>query len=908
MFESWELFVFVAQIETAGLHQIKILAGDVWYSMPVDAYQLATDLMVKCLDDPQYLQNLVAGHGGSLDESKLSRVTARSFGFTNLELRLGFEDLVRLQDWTISSDAEAPKLGLDLLDLGNILAAKIEDPNYLPTTESEISLFWDYLNQYSMTMGLFGNFKCVLKGLVHRFERIYELKNSKLTETLAACLGSGFGQVEAYLSKGPLSPEGFLGWKSRGVELVGFLPEFGSRRYPSLKTAQYLSRMGLRTFSKIRRSMCPLAETRFRLDLLSAADSYDEFSWRFPHYQILVSEAVGHSRRLPARDSSGRKLDKTNARAGANSDVPFDASQFKGLIPEQEDLLKTWVANLVGNNPLITRHAFELSKHLGVAFPWNDKTLAILGDEPWGSLRSSLISAVKDRPELYWRVNTAHRARLLDSFDFETIKRFGWLSWSDASWGLWLDVAASKSLSQDAILLAKILILKGGLWSMPMHADTGRTRQKDLFINLARHSEFRPLEEWEELISRFTSRLDTDEFVQYLGADPEVDGVLDVIEQPDGVLLDLLARTISQRTSIKLLVTLLSVANPCVQKVGIRALQLRPIHELGGFLIGQNDPSLLLDVATKLVNSDGAASFVGLLGFLGQESQQPFWRINGSEFDQLVENWAEFPSLIWKSLDAIPQKVLERIENYSWFRRRLLGLVNAKQIARCSENQAALVARAIENVDDLQGLSGIIKAIVTSPISALSDVGLRTVHQANLMPELWLPLLESGLPGPSRAAIKYLESQSNSSNFGELLLMALDSNNQQTRLAALQIMNSRATPEVVRGVVAKLAENRNPDIWGVVRQHLSQIEDDMAIRKFTNRVFLSRRKARKEKEKIKERVALLIREARAALDHETLVRMALSSSSSDREWALRQIANGAVEVETISVESAWGTR
>jgi hypothetical protein len=102
-----------------------------------------------------------------------------------------------------------------------------------------------------------------------------------------------------------------------------------------------------------------------------------------------------------------------------------------------------------------------------------------------------------------------------------------------------------------------------------------------------------------------------------------------------------------------------------------------------------------------------------------------------------------------------------------------------------------------------------------------------------------------------------------------------------------------------------LVENRNTDTWRVVSKNLELISEVEKYKEFTNQVFLSRRKARKVKEDIKVDVEELIEDISEAVELDTLIRMALSSVASDRDWALKQIALHPEKISDVTVETSW---
>jgi hypothetical protein len=135
--------------------------------------------------------------------------------------------------------------------------------------------------------------------------------------------------------------------------------------------------------------------------------------------------------------------------------------------------------------------------------------------------------------------------------------------------------------------------------------------------------------------------------------------------------------------------------------------------------------------------------------------------------------------------------------------------------------------------------------------------------------------------------------------------MALDSNNNEARTLAIRILRSVKAPDKLQQILRSLVENRNSDTWSIVSSNLEQLEDPSKLQEFTRQVFLSRRKSRNVKEKIKSSVDALMDNIEIAVEQDVLLRMAFSSVAKDREWALKRIAQHQTEIAGVSVENSW---
>jgi hypothetical protein len=187
----------------------------------------------------------------------------------------------------------------------------------------------------------------------------------------------------------------------------------------------------------------------------------------------------------------------------------------------------------------------------------------------------------------------------------------------------------------------------------------------------------------------------------------------------------------------------------------------------------------------------------------------------------------------------------------------------------------------------------------------LNKLATDHVKKNSLFTDYWLLMLESNLPYPQSEAFAYLESQVGDTKFADTLLMALDSNNNEARTLAIRILRSVKAPDKLQQILRSLVENRNSDTWSIVSSNLEQLEDPSKLQEFTRQVFLSRRKSRNVKEKIKSSVDALMDNIEIAVEQDVLLRMAFSSVAKDREWALKRIAQHQTEIAGVSVENSW---
>jgi hypothetical protein len=327
--------------------------------------------------------------------------------------------------------------------------------------------------------------------------------------------------------------------------------------------------------------------------------------------------------------------------------------------------------------------------------------------------------------------------------------------------------------------------------------------------------------------------------------------------------------------------------------------------QLQSFYTVLQDPKFMYSILNDLVIAGDAESVLGLLSVLAQEDKRTFWRMYSSEVQELFRQWPIFAKVVWGNLDRIPAFVLEVFQNYSWLAEKVREEISPSSIAKLNSSQAELFVRLLTDHPQFLEDSALLRAVLIAPDAQINQFGAAYVKENAKFSEYWLVMLESNLPVTSKAAVAYLETQATANDFEENIMKALDSNNKFARSSALKILQTANSPKLLSGVIQKLAENRNPDTWGVVASNMNLIEEAKNLQTFTRRVFLSRRKARRQKEQVKNKITTLVRDLGEVVEQELLVRMSLGAVAKDRDWALRQIAQNGLASDDVTVEFTW---
>ena len=138
------------------------------------------------------------------------------------------------------------------------------------------------------------------------------------------------------------------------------------------------------------------------------------------------------------------------------------------------------------------------------------------------------------------------------------------------------------------------------------------------------------------------------------------------------------------------------------------------------------------------------------------------------------------------------------------------------------------------------------------------------------------------------------------------IVATADSGVARTRAVALKLMSERSTGFDANAVFSALAEHRAPEVTAAVADYAAKSGPMRreSLRDFDNRILRSRRTGRKAKDLVKARVAhqpaaaSIPIESRLPFDErrvETLIAMARGTFRRDREWALLQLTQLALD-------------
>lgn len=808
--------------------------------------------------------------------------------------------------------------------LGREIDEKLTN-GWFPSSESEISLTFNYLGLAPLRVGFFGSYKFILKKLTDRFPSQLESLSIEDASLISAAIGFGYGRIEAFLSRGMLAPKSKHDWR---LDEIQSLPELNGFIYPRLKTMQYMMRKGGRFLNYLETNADPFVTTRFKIHVLRGADSNHQVTAikeeHYLKYQQLTTRIIFNNSDLAVRDRDSRKMILGPQILRHNISTP--SNYWNSLSQEEISSYKTWISDLDAKNPAITIYALALSLVLpGVKFKWTEGAIAALLNSESTIAKKAIWEAIEKEPSLLRVVPAPALVQFINSANpkhFELIvaemRRYIW-AFID-SINLWVTEHVERKLTEYELLVAtQFLQIAWGYISNVTWMDDSKPNRDILFLQVATQTKLQPIENWQECFTYYQH--DVGVFLSFYGLVTSTQyekGLLDVLDIRNNKMLTLFAAPIighinfyPSEALIEFLMIFYNSTKPGANELlwTIIGKQMLPADKQEIIMTHLNslDSSgtiYLKAISTALVLEDEQA-LLGHLITLSDTSKESFWRRNKSEAEAILMGWKGFANFYWNNIELIPLPGIEKMRKFDGLNSKLMKIITPSSVARMNSRQIEEFISMIKSNPEICSNTSLLRAMITAPSAGINSIAAKYVKDENKYNLHWLLMLESNLPVSQESALKYLENQVEAKDFSAKLLMALDSNNAGARKLALSVLAKIKTPSVLKKVVEGLVENRNTDTWKVVSHNIGLISSAGKYKEFTNQVFLSRRKGRNVKEDIKFNIDQLIENISEAVEYDTLIRMAHSTIASDRDWALRKIALSGSDIDGVSIETTW---
>lgn len=827
-----------------------------------------------------------------------------------------------LADIDLTSEIEVYEADL-VFTLGREFAEKLAGDWY-PSTELEFSHLFNFIVYAPIKVGFYGPFKFVLKALTDKFPNHVGNMSELYAARIAAAIAYGYGKIEGSAARGKQAPQEFNGWQ---LDSLAQIPELSGFRHPTLKTSQYLMRKGGRFLDYLESNHPGLITTYFKIQVLRGADeNHHEESLNEDMYltlQQLTNRILYREAGLSERDRESRKVHLSSKNERHN--LRLEREFFSSLGEDEVKAYRNWLEIVIGRNAAVAHFAYHLWRQLPEASlnvnPVMIKTLLNSASE---EVQEFIWEAIEKNPALLQVVPTQTIVKVLDEANdhrlavvLDQVRNFPWVY--RPVMNAWIELHLSSKLTERDIKIATSFLLHG--WEVIENYawNDRKPLRNSIFLEVAELTKLQPFEQWKKVLSFY--EWNDNQFLALFGIKPNEiynKGILDVIDIRETEMLAHFSKILVKQlryqqldASVNMLMEFFNCTKPGATEIIWRIIGSNLVSaELFTALMGKisvNDPggaAYLRGVSSALEMGDRKA-LLQMLTLLSNSAPDMFWRRNKTELQGIFFSWKKFPSFYWENSEKIPSKVFQFFSSFDGLDLMVLEIITPASVARMNNQQVDMFLQIVRKNPNAISKDSLLRAMLVAPSAAINEFAANFVKQENLYGQYWLLMLESNLPISTNAAFLYLETQIEAKNFVEKLLMILDSNNPAARKMGIQLLRRIKSQELLKNVVNALVENRNIDTWREVVAHLELIDDSTKYHEFTNQVFLSRRKGREVKEKLKNGIEELLTEVSHAVEEDTLIRMAHSSVAKDREWALQQIAKGAIQSDEISIEEVW---
>ena len=796
---------------------------------------------------------------------------------------------------------------------------------WFPETESELNLLFNYFANAPIRVGYFGPFKYVLKRLTDEFSNHLGKRDSEFMSHVAACLGIAYGRLEGFSSHTNKAPFVDFVWK---IDEIRNYPYFNGYRFPKLKTIQYLMRKGIRFLKSSPLILNPLVATRFKVHALRSADfshyNFGSLEDNFLQYQQLTNFIIyGNDKKLAYRDRDSRKI--ILAPIDHRHNLMAIKEKILNLTEPEKKVYLSWIQSLDGNHPTICHFAYAISsKNPEIEIVWNTNLVKTLFNSNSDEIQKALWEALQKNPTLFRVVPADKLFEFLKSQDLKKIEVFltelAAVPW--AYQGLinqWAVYATGRKLNSTELYISTFILQNA--WQVVNNYiwNDDKPYRDALFLQVLDQTQLEPFDSWKDKIKLYL--WDFDDFLGIFGIKATVRypvGISDLLREPNAEKLKFFAEIIASylkeyddKKLIKSLDAFMNSSKPIAKDLAWSVLTQSSLSfkKIESYMnhLSTKDPTgkPYLHGLALAIHENDELGILRLLTILSKEEKDSFWRKNNTEVSKLFLNWDKFHLFYWSNLSRMSQSNLEKLRNFKGLSERILGNITANSISKFDQHQIEEFIRLVKSDSKLLSNERIVQALIIAPSAELNKIATDHIKLEESVSQYWLIMLESNLPIPQKMAREYLESIQTTKGFPSELLKALDSNNQGARKIALNVLAQVKVPKVLSQVISNLVENRNPDTWRAVSANLELIDGTDRYKEFTNQVFLSRRKAREVKELVKNNISNLMENITDAVEKDTLLRMAHSSVSQDREWALKQIAISGLDIEDVLIEKSW---
>ena len=274
------------------------------------------------------------------------------------------------------------------------------------------------------------------------------------------------------------------------------------------------------------------------------------------------------------------------------------------------------------------------------------------------------------------------------------------------------------------------------------------------------------------------------------------------------------------------------------------------------------------------------------------------WKFNDDEKAWLISRISKLKFVAWNQLD---QNHLNNLKDIllsdTDFIKSVGDSIDPEQIKTTTPVQQELLIRYLNlKPTRIRSDRTFSISMVAIPNPSLQKIVLSQIINFNEFENFWLAIGELGLPIPLEEVRDFLESVSDTTQFTKYVVTCIDSMVSPLRDLGLELLEKKRH-RIDQNFIAKaLVNSDDPKVQArAVKEILmNKWEENSSIALFDRRILITRRKNRRAKEMIKNRLCsnnkIMINELLTPERKEALLDLAKGSNLRDQEWALKTIA------------------
>lgn len=235
------------------------------------------------------------------------------------------------------------------------------------------------------------------------------------------------------------------------------------------------------------------------------------------------------------------------------------------------------------------------------------------------------------------------------------------------------------------------------------------------------------------------------------------------------------------------------------------------------------------------------------------------------------------------------------------------------QILKADGQQIEILLSFLNSQDDSLSTSPELSLAATRHLNlGVQEAGINVLRHFKHLPSYWLQLAEGGLPSGLDAAGQYLKTIRTKADVTNAILACIDSQVPSVRALGIGLLQENQPILEDTDFWAQAAESDEPTVQVLVAEEALIKASIAPAGHFDRRVLTARRRNRKAKSAVQERLSTVETEVLLDTDRVTaLMNLARSPRGRDREWALTRLAllsQAGVDLEGVSVSAVSHTQ